>query len=191
MAVLYIKKQQEELTEEDFFHGQIFEGEIFDGNDWIPVLGKITLVPYDKKKNTMFLCQNGVSGDYCAEKHGMEESYTISSSGRLALQDHAGINVRKLKLQHKISSITEIPKNEIWYANVVGLEDPADDRLMSNFADDLSFVGFSKINKGPIFKIKENGQTEGHWYKNVISKISEIGGLINMVSDLSEHIDEI
>lgn len=97
--------------------------------------------------------------------------------------------VEKPSIIHFEDLIKEKNKMD-WYVNIVGLEDTSDDRLMSNFTSDFEFIGFSRINGGPIFKLKENGQTEKYWQENVMSKINEIGGMVNMISHLPDHITE-
>lgn len=80
-------------------------------------------------------------------------------------------------------------KNMDWYINIVGLEDVADERIMGNFSDDFKFIGFSKMTNGPVFKLKENGQSAEYW-ENVIGEINRTGGLVMMISNLPDHIEE-
>lgn len=183
--ISFISKQQTELVVDDFYHGQMFEGEInHNGNGFIHTEGKITV-----EGKQIYLCQNIANGDSCNDYQGYEYSYGLVYYGKLQLDNtENGVKVRNLKIQSKTPSFENLAKSGniltmTWYANIVGLEDPADDRLMMNFTSDFEFVGFSKQNKGPIFKIKNTGQSETYWYENVISKITEMGGMIKMISE--------
>lgn len=186
-----INKPQSELVVEDFYQGQMFVGEIdHAGSGYKPAKGKITL-----EGGQIFLCQDTAKGDTCSNRQGYNYSYGLIYYGKLQLDTTMhGVNVRNLQIQSKTPSFENATKilDLTWYANIVGLEDPADDRLMMNFTSDFEFVGFSKQTKGPIFKIKNTGQTEAYWYENVISKITEMGGMIKMISEqeLLSHFDE-
>lgn len=177
-----INKKQSELTIKDFYDGQRFYGEVTGEM----MEGKIRI-----EHGEIFLCQNRTSGDACDIKHGYKYSYRITTDKTLRIDgSSSGINVKNLMLEQNIPPLQKVGNamDIQWYVNIVGLKDTADERLMENFTSDFSFVGFSKANGGPIFKLKDNNQTEKYWQEEVISKINEIGGMINMVSDLSKHI---
>lgn len=66
------------------------------------------------------------------------------------------------------------------FIKIDDLEDKSDERLFNNFASDLSFLGFSKIDGNPIFSINEDSE-EIHLIQNVFTPISKIGGnIINL-----------
>ena len=186
-----IEKQQKDLTFEDFFDGQKYKAELRDSR--IPCEGVVTI-----ENGKVYLCQNETQGDGCSDKKGYAHSYRISAhAGHVSvLNKEHGLNVYNLVLEKPVPAlfIQEFQSTNWYnslvnfmYLNIVGLEDNADERIMMNFTGDLEFIDFSKQNGGPIFRIKDRGQSEAYWQKEVIEKISAIGGMTNMITDLSLH----
>lgn len=71
------------------------------------------------------------------------------------------------------------------YINVIKLDDPADDKIMSEFTSALAFEGFSRLNGGAIFKVKEFDDE----YSKFIDTVIELGGEVELV-ELGDHIQQ-
>jgi hypothetical protein len=85
-------------------------------------------------------------------------------------------------------------KEQKKYVNVSGLEDPADDRLMGDFADIFTFIGFSRINSGAVFRYENpvdpkagDGQRA---LEDASDKIAGFGGILTVFGEeeLPDHI---
>lgn len=191
-----IEKSTHELEYSDFYHGQRFTGTI----EGLETYGVVTI-----EDDRIFLCQDVYAGTKCTETHGFAYSYVLSSAivrNKVSIGT-PGINVAFLKLEipdrktiidiyknhvsDSIVGITPLSAKVFDHINVIGLEDPADDRLMSSYTDDLSFIGFSRINGGAVFKLKERDQTEFHW-QTMIQDIGTIGGMVQTIHDVNDHI---
>jgi len=199
---IYLSTKQEDLTYEDFYDGQRFEG-IVRGK---PCKGKITI-----QEDRVFLCQDVVEGSRCNRRHGYSNSYRVTRRTKTVslnrLEDgfdvsdlKVEVNYKKLEndieksvyetLLIKKSLLTSTPAERfipakpepISYIQISELEDPADERLMMNYMDDLSFIGFSKKHEGPIFKLKKD-RLPDEFYET----LREIGGKLSPVPYLLDH----
>lgn len=195
----WINKKQEDLEKSDFYDGQEFQGIIND----IYCEGKVSISLRDNstyEPPLIFLCQNKVLGTTCLDKKGFDYSYIIGNPYLALDGTNPGIQVKDLRIKRKDWNI--IPNSGIIlegqksfisfsnkdFLNVTGLEDNADERLMMSNTEDLSFVGFSKIDETPIFMIKNSDIS---WRDSFLEKIKELNGNINLISieDINKHLE--
>ncbi len=174
-----LDKKQEDLKFADFYHGQKFMGNI--GTLYEASRGVVTI-----ENEKVYLCQNTTSGVICDDKQGYTHSYII----RKNKEEQNGL-VKNLILQKPLQKDVEIRIKDKEYINITNLEDTNDPRIMSAFMEDLSLVGFSKINDGPIFLVKNKKLNDFDYYKNNIhTPISDAGGEINILTEeeVEEHV---
>jgi hypothetical protein len=168
----YIDKKQGELRYEDFYHGQLYEAQLkfySDHDVWTDVTGRVTI-----QDECVYLCQDGVEGKACGEKHGHKFSFTISNQRKRVFDGN--FHVQNLKLQSKAPPFHKVKPGA--YVNIAGLEDPTDERLMGDFTSDFEFIGVHE--EKPLFKVKDNDQSEAYWLE-VQNKIKEIGGTVHVI----------
>ncbi len=173
-----LDKKQEDLKFADFYHGQKFTGIV--GLDKVKCDGLIAI-----EDDRIYLCQNNVNGVPSRDKHEYAYSYAIRHK-----ENRVG-HVKNLILQKPLKKDVEIKIKDKEYINITNLEDTNDPRIMSAFMEDLSLVGFSKINDGPIFLVKNKKLNDFDYYKNSIhTPISDVGGEINILTeeDVKKHI---
>ena len=185
----WLNKEQKDLVFSDFYQGQLFIGDIEENKD---VIGKITI-----ENNRVYLCQDRVMGNQCSDKQGYKHSYTIGSNRIITVNGEVGgINVEHLKiganpLQEIVEKIPQNLRDVEYFINIIHLEDNADERLMMDNTEDLSFLGFSKKDKTPIFRVKNSLERNSDWNTQLTKKIKAIGGTIKMIhkSEILEYLE--
>ncbi len=171
----YIKKEQFELTFEDFYHGQSFKCNL----EGKPCNGKISI-----ENDNVYLCQNVSNGSPCKDKHGFEFSYIILHKKKWVKDGESmfSMKVENLKIEKAIKNdepLFSTTKNHLPIALmdcdlnnpkdliVSGLSDEGEDWLLSNFTDGLSFVHMDNLTRNMTFRFRENVPEEE---KDVIIK---------------------
>ena len=128
-------------------------------------------------------------GEANTMRKDLEEAGARVEVKSTVLRGTIGIPLQKFTLEPKY----DFSGKNMFYIGVNNLEDTSDDRIMMNYMDDLSFVGFSRINGSPIFKLMYRGQTEDHW-QGIMREINEIGNVQlyteDMVKDHLIHLPE-